>query len=168
MTLNPDYENIGDHTESVEVEFDPAQVTYEQLLGIFFQGHDATEKPWLRQYMSAIFYHSEEQKQSVLTSIEREEARLPKGKIYTQMLPVSTFFPAEDYHQKFYLKFEDDLVKELRAMYPDFNDYVRSTAVARINGFIRGYGDTEVLRRELPSYGLSTEAGDKLLKLATE
>jgi peptide-methionine (S)-S-oxide reductase len=137
-------------------------------LEVFFRGHDATEKPWMRQYMSAIFYHSEEQKQLTLAFIAREEVRLPKGKIYTEVLPASTFYPAEDYHQKFYLKFEDDLVAELRAMYPDFNEYIRSTAVARINGFIRGYGDVEVLRQELPEYGLSDEAGKKLLKLATE
>lgn len=166
--MNPDYENIGDHTESVEVEFDPTQVTYEQLLDVFWKAHDAAEKPWLQQYMSAIFYHNEEQRQIALASKAREEARLPNGKIYTQILPASTFYQAEDYHQKFYLKFEDDLVAELRAMYPDFSEYVRSTAVARVNGFIRGYGDIEVLRRELPGYGLSPKVSEQLLELAAK
>lgn len=83
-------------------------------------------------------------------------------------MPASAFYQAEDYHQKFYLKFEDDLVKELRAYYPDFNDYVRSTVVARVNGFIRSYGDLEILRRELPDYGLSAQAGKKLLGMATK
>ncbi len=118
--------------------------------------------------MSAIFYHNEKQRQIALASKAREEVKLPNGKIYTEILSATPFYQAEDYHQKFYLKFEDDIVKELRAYYPDFNDYVRSTAVARVNGFVNGYGDPEVLRRELPGYGLSAEAGKRLLELATK
>ena len=139
-----------------------------QLLDVFWKAHNASEKSWLRQYMSAIFYHNEEQQQIALTAKACEEAKLPTGQINTEILPATPFYQAEDYHQKFYLKFEDDLVKELRAYYPDFNDYVRSTVVARVNGFIRSYGDLEVLRRELPAYGLSAQAGKKLLEMATK
>jgi hypothetical protein len=53
-------------------------------------------------------------------------------------------------------------------MYPDFSEYVRATAVARVNGFIRGYGDIEVLRRELPGYGLSPKVSEQLLELAAK
>jgi peptide methionine sulfoxide reductase MsrA len=59
-----------------------------QLLDVFWKAHNASEKSWLRQYMSAIFYHSEEQRQIALAAKAREEAKLPTGQIYTEILPL--------------------------------------------------------------------------------
>jgi len=111
--------------------------------------------------MSIVFYHNEEQKKLAIESKEREEFRLGHS-IVTEIIPFSEFYLAEDYHQKYYLHQETDLVRELSAIYPDISDFIDSTAVARLNGYVGGYGTPETLEKELNSLGLS-EAGKKSL-----
>ena len=59
----PTYTHIGDHTETVQVDYDPAQITYAELLEVFWQGHNPRSRPYSRQYMAAVFYHNQEQKE---------------------------------------------------------------------------------------------------------
>ena len=98
------------HAESVEIRFDPAQVTYEQLLFIFFAvAHDPTELnrqgPDVgTQYRSAIFYTSPKQKKAAEDFIAAiEKAKAYDKKVVTEVVPLSEFYAAEDYHQD-YLK----------------------------------------------------------------
>jgi peptide-methionine (S)-S-oxide reductase len=145
---NPVYYALGDHTESIEVDYDPSVISYADLLKVFRQAHDPGKRSWSRQYMSAIFYHNEEQKKLAVESMEREEARTHR-KIYTEILPASRFYRAEDYHQKYYLRQRPELVAELKAIYPTDEDFVNSTVAARLNSYLALKGPYADLQAEL-------------------
>jgi len=114
--------------------------------------------------MSIIFFHNREQRELAIEMMDREAARR-KGKIYTEIVPYAEFYPAEAYHQKYSLRREPDLMKEFNAMYPSDNDFMNSTAAARLNGYLDGYGMLEALQAELDSYGLSPGARKRLLSI---
>jgi hypothetical protein len=118
----------------------------------------------VRQYKSAVFYHNEKQKRLATESRDRVAARLKK-KIHTEIIPFSGFTLAEAYHQKYQLQLRDDFMREFRAMYPETEDFVNSTAAARVNGYLGGYGTLTQLQTELDSLGLSPGANDKLLEI---
>ena len=161
---NPTYYNLGDHTETVQIDYDPDQISYQELLDIFWNSHNAARPPLSTQYKSIIFYHNEEQKRLALESKARREAELNEP-VLTEIVPYSEFYLAEDYHQKYYLSGVPDLKKELTAIYPDINDFINSTAVSRINGYVVGNGNMETLQAEIDSYGLSPAAKQRLLAL---
>ncbi len=114
QVANPTYESVctdrTGHAEAIEVEFDPKQVRYEDLLEIFWSTHDPTtpnrQGPDVgTQYRSAIFFHDAAQEAAALASKERQEKsgrfRRP---IVTQIVTAGIFYPAEDYHQQYYEK----------------------------------------------------------------
>ena len=112
ITPNPTYEQVCSHTtghaEATQVTFDPDQVSFDQLLEVFWAMHDPTQVnrqgPDIGdQYRSVIFTHSDEQKLAAEMSKERAQARFSKP-IATQIVPLTTFYPAEDYHQAYYEK----------------------------------------------------------------
>jgi peptide-methionine (S)-S-oxide reductase len=115
--------------------------------------------------MSIVFYHNEEQRRLAIESKESEESKSGL-RIATEILPFSGFYLAEDYHQKYYLRQESILIKELSTIYPDISDFIDSTAVARLNGYVGGYGTPENLENELNSLGLSETGKMKLLAIA--
>jgi len=158
---NPTYHDLGDHSESIQIDFDPTQISYQNLLEVFWKAHDPTRHSWSRQYRAALFFHNEEQKRLALESRDREAARI-NGKIRTEILPGSEFYPAEDYHQKYYLRQDYVLGNEFRMMFPSGKDLVNSTAAARVNGYMGGYGTNAALKDELDQLGL-LEAGRKRL-----
>jgi peptide-methionine (S)-S-oxide reductase len=98
------------HAESVEVEYDPSQVSYRELLGVFFQSHDPTtlnrQGPDVgTQYRSAIFYNDAEQEAAAREAkATLEKSGVFKRPIVTQILPASDFYRAEDYHQQYFEK----------------------------------------------------------------
>lgn len=102
---NPTYEDLGDHTESVQITFDPKKISYEQLLEHFWNEHDATYRT-KTQYKSAIFTHGEGQMAEALLSKEKRQAMNPRP-IITEIHPAGTFYRAEDYHQKYLRKNEN-------------------------------------------------------------
>lgn len=109
--LNPTYEDVcyrdTGHAETVEVEFDPAQVSFNDLLNVFWDNHDPTtvnrQGPDVgEQYRSVIFYHDEEQKAAALASKEQvEKSGRFRRTIVTQIVPASIFYRAEEYHQRY-------------------------------------------------------------------
>ena len=159
-TANPTYRNLGDHTETVQIDYDPARVSYEELLDVFWANHNPRSPAFSRQYAAIVFYHDEGQKQAALALKAREEAR---GTIWTEILPASEFYLAEDYHQKHRLQNERALAQAFRSIYPDASDWIDSTAAARINGFLGGHGTLEQLEAEIDSYGLSPAGRERLL-----
>jgi methionine-S-sulfoxide reductase len=113
-TANVKYEDTHDghtgHAESVEIKFEPSKVTYSQLLDSFFKMHDPTTKNRQgndtgSQYRSAIFYHSEKQKQEALDFIKKVDAShaWPKP-VVTEVVEAKKFWPAEEIHQKYLVK----------------------------------------------------------------
>lgn len=109
---NPTYELVSagktDHAESVQVYYDPEQVSYHTLLEVFFATHDPTQLnrqgPDIgEQYRSAIFYHNMEQKEAATTYIQTlgQSGKYEKS-IVTEINPYSEFYEAEDYHQNYY------------------------------------------------------------------
>lgn len=114
---NPSYEQVCSgntgHAETVEIEFDPATVSYQDLLRVFFTVHDPTQKnrqgPDIgEQYRSAVFYVTDEQRSAAERAISDLEAgngpREVKGKVQTEVTPAPAFYPAEDYHQRYFEK----------------------------------------------------------------
>jgi peptide-methionine (S)-S-oxide reductase len=112
ITKNPTYREVCSHTtghaEVAQVTFDPEQVSFGQLLEVFWAMHDPTQVnrqgPDVGdQYRSAVFTHSPEQQAEAEASKERAQARFGKP-IATQIVPLTTFYPAEGYHQEYYEK----------------------------------------------------------------
>jgi peptide-methionine (S)-S-oxide reductase len=160
-TENPTYRNLADHIETIQLDYDPATIRYQDLLDIFFNNHKPIGKPWKRQYMSAVFYHNEEQEQLVDQAKKRMAGQLNR-EIYTAVYPYQEFYLAEDRHQKYKLQRQPELMAEYRAIYPDFSDFVNSTAVARVNGYLYGYGNREELEVKIGDFGMSP-AGQEIL-----
>jgi peptide-methionine (S)-S-oxide reductase len=114
QTKNPTYEQVSTgrsgHAEVVQVEYDPAKVTYEKLLDAFWRNIDPTQKDAQfcdhgTQYRSAVFYHNDEQRRAVEASRTALAGNKPfKGEIVTQVAKADVFYPAEGYHQDYYQK----------------------------------------------------------------
>jgi peptide-methionine (S)-S-oxide reductase len=111
---NPSYKDVctgtTGHAEAVEVEFDPKQISYDQLLSVFWQSHDPTTlnrqgPDHGTQYRSAIFYEDAEQEAAARRSkAELEKSGVFKRPIVTEIKPASEFYRAEDYHQQYFEK----------------------------------------------------------------
>ena len=111
---NPTYEEVSDgwtgHAEAIELQFDPAKVSYGRLLEVFWHNVDPTtpDRQFCdrgHQYRTAIFYHDEEQRRLVEESKwKAEQTKRFKEPIVTEIVAASTFYPAEEYHQDFYKK----------------------------------------------------------------
>lgn len=113
-TKDPSYKDVctgrTGHAEAVEVEFDPAQVSYRELLAAFFQNHNPTTlnsqgPDFGTQYRSAIFYHDAEQEAEAREAIATlEKSHIFKRPIVTEIKPASDFYRAEEYHQQYLSK----------------------------------------------------------------
>ncbi len=111
---NPTYEEVctdkTGHAEAVEVEYDPDEISYEELLDVFWNNHNPTtlnrQGPDIGiQYRSAIFYHDDEQKEIAEKSKQTlDKSRKYENPIVTEIVPSPTFYSAEEYHQKYFKK----------------------------------------------------------------
>ena len=111
-TKNPSYEQVCSgrtgHAEAIKIEFDPAEISFRDLITVFFATHDPTTlnrqgNDVGTQYRSAIFFADEQQKAEAAALIkELEETKTFNNTIVTTLEPLTEFYPAEDYHQKFY------------------------------------------------------------------
>lgn len=161
-TASPTYRRIGDHTETLQLEYDPRLISYEELLTHFWNAHNPLAPGFSRQYKAAIFFHDERQKALALQS---RDALIPPGSplhgrvsISTEILPAETFYLAEGYHQKYRLQRNKVLFGELSRYYPKIEDLTRSTAAARLNGFLAGYGEPPSSPEDLARFGIQSPA----------
>jgi peptide-methionine (S)-S-oxide reductase len=109
---NPSYEEVctgnSGHAEAVQITFDPAQISYDELLAVFFTIHDPTTlnrqgNDQGTQYRSAIFYHNEDQRADAAELMrELRKQHIFPAPLVTELVAASTFYPAEDYHQHYY------------------------------------------------------------------
>jgi len=158
---NPTYHSLGDHSEAIEIDYDPARITYGQLLDVFWASHDPASPAWSRQYASLILYHNEEQKRIAVESKTKTAARL-RTRVNTRIVPYSGFTLAEDYHQKYDLRRFPQFWEEFERIYPTLHDFLQSTAVTRVNSYLGGQGTYEELRKEISMLGLSPARQEEL------
>ncbi len=161
-TIAPTYRSIGDHSEAIEIDFDPERIRYSELVDLFFQSHNACGRAWSRQYRSAVFPRDDEQRAVAESAAERFAEHAGK-KVATGIEDYSGFTLAEDYHQKYRLRSAGPVLAEFEALFPTSEAFLASTAVTRANAFLAGYGSTAMRRDEVPLLGLS-EASQGLLR----
>ncbi|KAI5637123.1 peptide methionine sulfoxide reductase domain-containing protein [Phthorimaea operculella] len=146
----------GDHTEVIELDYDPKTVTFEDLLDMFWEHHEYGLTTKLkRQYQSMILYHDEEQRQIAEDSYKKMEKQY--GKLRTEIAPAGTFYPAEDYHQKYRLQGHKDLCRSLGL---DSAKLQTSHLAARLNGYLVGVGGMAQFDQEVGKLGLSEKQAE--------
>ncbi len=159
---NPTYERMGDHTESFQIDYDPTRTSYEELLGYFWKEIDPTERPYKRQYMSAVFYENEAQRQQAIETA-KQAMNGKSGPMLTPILPLGTFYRAEDYHQKYYLRRYTGLMREF-AGYGE-REFEDSTVAMWLNACVDGHWKLEGLEAEFDRLGLSEAARERMRRL---
>jgi len=161
---HPTYHDLGDHSEALQVDFDPEVVSYEELLDVFWSSHDPTAGAWSRQYKAALFVDGAAQRTAGEASKARLESRLGE-RVRTEILPAGPFWAAEDYHQKWYLRRRGGRWLDwVQSIYPEPDAFRDATAAARLNGWFggnRGHATPEVLARD---FGLAPEEGGRLAR----
>lgn len=146
------------------MDYNPEEVTYEELLEIFFDNHSPEYNISVRQYISVIFYQDEKQLDAATKALSQEQEK--RGvKLYTQILPYEKIYMAESYHQKYYMQQVDLLKNDIKKHYPKFKDFVDSTAAARINGYAKGLGTMEQLMGQIDLLGLSEKGKKRLIEI---
>lgn len=136
---NPEYRSLGDHAESVKVEYDPQLISYRQLLDVFWSSHDPRQVygqgPDVgNQYRSIIFVNGTEESRMAAVSKEQEQTRSRTSIVTTQILQLGTFYPAEPEHQKFELK-QNTILLQLIGNLPE-EELERSSLATKLNGYV--------------------------------
>jgi len=110
---SPSYQDVctdrTGHVEAVQVEYDPEQVSYDELLKVFWENHNPTtlnrQGPDVgTQYRSAVFYHDAEQEKAAKESMKKLQDSMQDKKVVTEITPAKEFFKAEEYHQRYFEK----------------------------------------------------------------
>ncbi len=169
---NPTYYDLGNHTEVISIDYDPAVLTYSDLLKIFWAAHRCDQLNRSRQYMNAVFYHNDVQKKWA------EESRAAAAKaqgvqaegVETSILPVGQFTYAEAYHQKYYLTRYPGIRGVLTRAYPGAKALADSAVATRLNAYL-GSGmnrDWTEFVKELPEYGLPVDLEKALSEAALD
>jgi peptide-methionine (S)-S-oxide reductase len=152
-TLSPSYEEPGDHSEAIQLEYDPRLVSYRQLLQEAVSAGGFGGKPLKRQYRSVVFYHNAEQR------AEAQAAGL------TELEAAGIFTRAEDYHQKHFLQHGPE-GQEFLARYNNHDAFTDATETARANAIASGRLTYEQILALLPSLGVSSQTRQLLLEHA--
>jgi methionine-S-sulfoxide reductase len=161
-SLDPTYHELGDHTEAFQVDFDPEVIAYEELIAAFWASRDHSRPPFSRQYRAAVFVGDDDQREVAHQTAETW-AREHGLEVTTAVESLDRFYMAEAYHQKYRLRRERELTRELVDRYGSDEAMVSSTAAARINGLLGGYLRRGELERLLPALSL-TPAGEARLQ----
>jgi peptide methionine sulfoxide reductase msrA/msrB len=161
-TENPSYKIIGDHTETIEIDYDPNIISYQELVEIFFDNHNPYTNSYSRQYASILFYHNQEQKDTALKIKDNLESKTART-IKTQIREYEKFYLAEDYHQKFRLQQQPDFASVYLEKLT-MEEFINSTAAARVNGYLTGAGSRENIIANINLLGLPLELQERLLE----
>ncbi len=163
-TIAPTYRQIGDHSETLQIDFDPNLITYDEILRQFWENHNAVKERNYkgRQYISILLYHDESQRETA-KRLKAEWERLQNGEIQTEFQAYANFYVAEDYHQKYYLKRYVKATSEIQHLFYDHDAFINSTISARLNGFVKGFGTMNTIKEEIENWGLNAEEKTDLL-----
>ncbi|XP_065090962.1 peptide methionine sulfoxide reductase-like [Ochlerotatus camptorhynchus] len=154
-TPAPVYRNMGDHTEVIEIHYDPTVISFSDLLDLFWNNHEYGLTTRIkRQYMSLILYHSEEQRRISMESRAEEHIKRAPEKIITEIAPAGIFYPAEDYHQKYRLQGHRELAKSIGLTSELLH---KSHVAARLNGYLIGVGGLEQFDKDADRLGLNAD-----------
>ncbi|KAL7076052.1 hypothetical protein ACQ4LE_004381 [Meloidogyne hapla] len=182
---SPPYQNIGDHTgkmkgkgkrilfilknifkkEIVEIQFNQELTKYKEIINLFYSQHNIT-LPQKTQYKSVILYVNEEQKNICLEEMEKAKEKFNKKTIfYTFLQKFEKFYQAEDYHQKYWLRCENNIFKELNL---SNSELINSTLATKINGYLGGNSkeDFNLLYLLQKEYKLSDSLITKIKEIA--
>jgi len=163
---SPTYKSIGDHTEVIEIHYDPETIKYEKLLNLFWNNHEyGLTTKMKKQYASIIFYHTDDQKKIAEESRTAEQKIRKDETIITEVVTAAEFFVAEDYHQKYRLQGHKDLAKEL-GLTPKLLQ--TSHVAARLNGYLVGVGGINQFNEEAESLGLTKKQIEYVLHYLKE
>ena len=161
-TEAPTYRQMGDHTETIEVDFDPAVISYGEILRHFWRNHYPNRDAYRgRQYISLLHFHNETQE----AAVERVKGEMEEElgfSIETEIAPFDGFTLAEERHQKYYLKRYPKALEQLWDLAPDASLLTGSTFAARLNGFVKGHGSRDALLEEISEWPVPPEARDRL------
>ncbi|MGF7035171.1 peptide-methionine (S)-S-oxide reductase [Paenibacillus mucilaginosus] len=165
-TEAPVYRELGDHTETVEVVYDERRLPLETILDVFWNGHkpDNINDYKGRQYLSLLLYRDGGQLKAIEETLQRREAG-GRGRPATEIGPFQAFYPAEDRHQKYYLKRYPDAVEKLSVLFPTHEDLVNGTLPARLNGVAKGYANRTQLLQEIRTWEIGVEEREAMLRL---
>ncbi|ANU14260.1 Peptide methionine sulfoxide reductase MsrA [Planococcus halocryophilus Or1] len=164
-TPTPSYRTMGDHTETIQIEYDPQVISYANILKEFWRNHYPNRDNYKgRQYISLVHYHTDQQRQ-VIEAIRKEMETELGESIETEISPFSQFTLAEERHQKYYLKRYPKALDQLAALYPNKEMLVDSTFAARLNGFVKGFGTKDSLQKEINQWSIGETEKAFLTKL---
>lgn len=156
-TVAPYYRKMGDHTETLQIEFDPEQIRYEDILREFWWNHYPNRDAYKgRQYISLLFWHSEEQR-LLIDLVKKEREQHLSETVETEIRPFAGFTEAEERHQKYYLKRYPKALEQLAELYPQACVLTDSTFAARLNGFVKGFGSRQQLMDEIARWPIGQE-----------
>ncbi len=133
---DPGYHSLGDHTEVFQVEFDPGVMTYADLLGQAFQGHNPRTQTRKTQYQNVVFAATPAQ-QEILDEYLQAHG-LDADAIETRVEQLSRFYNAEDYHQKYSLRSQQSFISSFEEAGYDDADLRESPIAAKLNGYVAG------------------------------
>jgi len=137
---NPTYRNIGSHTETILVEFDPVKISYSQLLELFWDNHHYSTQGKKNQYASRLFYATEKQKERA----DRSKSKKQKKETVATKIQQLNFTVAEDYHQKYRLR-HSKMMENFSDMTAD--EFRDSPLAAKLNGYAAGHLSLEDIKK---------------------
>lgn len=164
---NPTYKAIADYTETTQIEFDPTIVTYEDLLQMFWDGHNAF-RPASTQYSSFIFVHDEEQRAAAQASYEaaqKEHGQKPA----TVIREATDFYTGEFYHTHYYIQRYRELTAALAAVdgIDDLSScsvdaFSDSPVVSKMNAYVGGFGSRRQMEEDIKTLRVPDSVADDL------
>ncbi|TVY07130.1 peptide-methionine (S)-S-oxide reductase MsrA [Paenibacillus cremeus] len=165
-TPAPTYRMLGDHTETVELDFDPGLVSLEAILGLFWDHHHPPNINEYkgRQYLSLVLYRDELQ-QSIIFKVIEDRRREGKGRTETEIASFKGFYIAEERHQKYYLKRYPDAVRKLGPLYPTPEDLTNATLAARLNGLAKGFTNLTFVIQDIQKWPIDEDERATLIRL---
>jgi len=136
-TPDPTYADIGDHTEALQIEYDPRELSFADLLDVAFRSHDPRHRVGKTQYQNIVFTATEKQREALASYLEGSE--YGREGIETRIEPLEQFTLAEPYHQKYRLQSKRWATTVFREAGYDGADLRESPAAAKLNGYVAGH-----------------------------
>jgi peptide-methionine (S)-S-oxide reductase len=165
-TDNPHTRHAGDHTEVVDIEFDPEIVSLETILNVFWSSHNPVNINNYRErlYQSLVLYRDPAQREVIQAVMKSREER-GNGMPDTEVASYAGFYPSEARNQKFYLKRFPDAIAKLKTLFAADEELADSMLAARLNGLAKGYTNMEKIIEEIRTWPISAEEQEAIIRL---